>query len=60
LTHKGTEHTVVNFTIDGLRMQDYLVTSVVASPASLYVSGNIINTVKCFKLLGICISDDLH
>jgi len=29
------------------------------SPASLYVSGNIINTTKCFKLHGINISDDL-
>jgi len=29
-------------------------------PASLCVDGNIIDTVKCFKLLGINISHDLH
>ena len=28
-------------------------------PASLCVNGNVIDTVKCFKLLGINISDDL-
>jgi len=29
-------------------------------PPSLSVSGNVIDTVKCFKLLGINISDDLR
>jgi len=28
-------------------------------PASLFVSGNVINTDSCFKLLGINISNDL-
>ena len=30
------------------------------SPSSLCITGNVINTVKCFKLLGINISDDLR
>jgi len=29
-------------------------------PASLCVDGNVIDTVKCFKLLGINISDDVR
>jgi len=30
------------------------------TPASLCVNGNVIDTVKCFQLLGINISDNLH